>query len=44
MEQKAAYLQLSVSYQFLTTNVRAVKITAKNFQNNDLLQLTYFEY
>ena len=44
MEQKAAYLQLSVSLQFLTTNVRAVKIKAKNFQNNDLGQLPYFEY
>ena len=43
MEQKAGYLQLSVPLQFLTTNVRAVKITAKNFQNNDWERLTYFE-
>ena len=43
MEQRAAYLQHSVSLQFLTTNVRAVKITAKKFQNNDLRQLTYSE-
>ena len=43
-DQFKANKQLSVSLQFLTTNVRAVKITAKDFQNNDLGQLTYFEY